>query len=394
MGFESLSTIVVLVIAIIMLVVWVPARTANSMKRASEHRQDRYSSSLHLVREADGSRFGDVGTRQTKGAAMPAQASNTVRLTPERIAHVRALRHAAVRRRRILAIALLAITIVVFAVSFAAHYSPLFALIPFALLAAVLILGANASRHARAWERRVARMREGERKAAAAKPKPASSPASAQSKTVVDDARTREMERREIRRVLHDAAEEKARSLRMKVVAATSGSESVDHGGDAQSRTSSHEGIDADAVGETTVKSAVVAERPDAQAITVHDDASDLTAEMTLVHPASASDAFGMAASQDLISFSLGGSSDMRSEAKDAETEPQSLEIKSMKQVTKVEPVEPVEAERLAREAHAVHLADAADFHKREASADVEAPAATSDSLGVGLESILANRAA
>ena len=43
MGYESLSTVVVLVIVAIIIVVWLPVRTANGMKRVDEHRQDRYS---------------------------------------------------------------------------------------------------------------------------------------------------------------------------------------------------------------------------------------------------------------------------------------------------------------------------------------------------------------
>ncbi len=49
MGYESLSTVVVLVIVAIIIVVWLPVRTANGMKRVDEHRQDRYSPSLHIV---------------------------------------------------------------------------------------------------------------------------------------------------------------------------------------------------------------------------------------------------------------------------------------------------------------------------------------------------------
>ena len=55
MGYESLSTVVVLVIVIIAIAVWLPARTANGMKRAAEHRQDRYSPSLRIVEAVDDS---------------------------------------------------------------------------------------------------------------------------------------------------------------------------------------------------------------------------------------------------------------------------------------------------------------------------------------------------
>lgn len=156
MGYESLSTVVVLVIVIIAIVVWLPARTANGMKRAAEHRQDRYSPSLRIVEAEDGRRFGDIEPYQAKGAAMPAS-TQSARLTTEHIAHIRELRRESIRRRQILVASLLAVAIVVFALAFIVHYSPLFALIPLALTAAVLAMGANAARQARQWERRVSR---------------------------------------------------------------------------------------------------------------------------------------------------------------------------------------------------------------------------------------------
>ena len=55
MGYESLSTVVVLVILMVIAVGWLPRRTVNSMKKVAEHRQDRYSSSLHLVDADTGS---------------------------------------------------------------------------------------------------------------------------------------------------------------------------------------------------------------------------------------------------------------------------------------------------------------------------------------------------
>ena len=139
MGYESLSTVVVLVIVAIIIVVWLPVRTANGMKRVDEHRQDRYSPSLHIVDAENGRRFGDIKPHKAKGAAMPAS-TPSARLTSEHIAHVRELRRAAIRRRQILAVCLLAITVLVFAVSFPLHFSPLLALIPFVLLLLVLVL--------------------------------------------------------------------------------------------------------------------------------------------------------------------------------------------------------------------------------------------------------------
>ena len=70
MGYESLSTVIVLVIVVLMLAVWLPRRTVNGMKHVMEHREDRYSSSLHLVDADSGTKFSDVRTPQAKGAIM------------------------------------------------------------------------------------------------------------------------------------------------------------------------------------------------------------------------------------------------------------------------------------------------------------------------------------
>lgn len=152
------------------------------------------------------------------------------------------------------------------------------------------------------------------------------------------------------------------------------------------------------------------------------DDAAadaDATSELVSVRPARALDVFDMSTSQDLISFTLGGEHN-------ADNAPESLEIKSTRQVSKAEPVEPAVAEKLIDEARAVKAADDAKavsagnavdtepeqrddadtdaddeaanaaqraaFHESEERADVEAPAATTDSLGAGLDSILARR--
>ncbi len=90
------------------------------------------------------------------------------------------------------------------------------------------------------------------------------------------------------------------------------------------------------------------------------------------------------------------------------------MEIKSTKQVAKAVPVEtpsdeaeplipPSDAmgsmdadEAAARVDEGVHLreVDVPGFHDAEVRADVEAPDVTSDSLGTGLEAILARRSA
>ena len=112
-------------------------------------------------------------------------------------------------------------------------------------------------------------------------------------------------------------------------------------------------------------------------------------------------------ASQDLISFSLGAP---RNGDDIAPAAPESMEIKSTRQVAKavpptastvsdnVEPlIVPTDAIGSMDSVEAgVHLqdVDAVGFHDSEVSADVEAPSVTSDSLGVGLASIMARRGA
>ena len=129
MGYESLSTVVVLVILMVIAVGWLPRRTVNSMKKVAEHRQDRYSSSLHLVDADSGTRFSDEHTPQPKGAIMQRAQTSTTTPTTAKVAHIRELRRAAVRRRRILALSLLLITVLVLVLSMVLPFSALFALI-------------------------------------------------------------------------------------------------------------------------------------------------------------------------------------------------------------------------------------------------------------------------
>lgn len=390
MGYESLSTVVVLVIVIIAIVVWLPARTANGMKRAAEHRQDRYSPSLRIVEAEDGRRFGDIEPYQAKGAAMPAS-TQSARLTTEHIAHIRELRRESIRRRQILVASLLAVAIVVFALAFIVHYSPLFALIPLALTAAVLAMGANAARQARQWERRVSRYEQKKTSAtpaqqgqidSPAKNHAAESAAPAVQTSRADDAATEVMEQRQIRRVLHDAEVEQAKAKALREAQAKADREA------AAPQAADHS--------EAETPSLTVRDERDA-----HDSvADDATSELASVQPARALDVFDMATSQDLISFSLGAD-----HAED--NAPESLEIKSTRQVSKATPAEPEMVNKLIDEAKAVKASDDASaakaqadhsaaqlesFHEHEERAEVQAPVATSESLSVGLDSILARR--
>lgn len=408
MEYESLSTIVVLVIIGIIMAVWLPKRTVNGMKQVVKHRSDRYSSSLHLVSEESGTRFSDVRTPQAKGAIMPATQTDHEK-NRAYIAQVRGLRRAAARRRRWLAGGLLAAAVVVLVLAIALHFSPFYALIPAALCAVVCALGVRASKQARAWEAKMAaKERDRKRKTAAVAKRAAKQRAQQAAAQVAaaapheEDARTDVLEQREIRRALHQGRIEQQEALarRQAEQAALA----------AQSKAQPAQ----PAAAKSAEQPAVVSEnhRMHAQLVVRDHDTAyplDETNELSRVSPASAVDAFDMAVNQDLISFSLGSP---RNGVEIEQDDALSLEIKSTRQVAKampraVEPdaepapaasdaAEPAEesgqTDAKAAQPKRAAVNDSVAFHETEASAAVEAPDETSDSLGSSLETILARR--
>lgn len=408
MKYESLSTIVVLVIIGIIMAVWLPKRTVNGMKQVVKHRSDRYSSSLHLVSEESGTRFSDVRTPQAKGAIMPATQTDHEK-NRAYIAQVRGLRRAAARRRRWLAGGLLAAAVVVLVLAIALHFSPFYALIPAALCAVVCALGVRASKQARAWEAKMAaKERDRKRKTAAVAKRAAKQRAQQAAAQVAaaapheEDARTDVLEQREIRRALHQGRIEQQEALarRQAEQAALA----------AQSKVQPAQ----PAAAKSAEQPAVVSEnhRMHAQLVVRdHDTAYSLdeTNELSRVSPASAVDAFDMAVNQDLISFSLGSP---RNGVEIEQDDALSLEIKSTRQVAKATPrvaepnaesvpaasdaAEPAEesgqTDAKAAQPNRAAVNDSVAFHETEASAAVEAPDETSDSLGSSLETILARR--
>ena len=254
----------------------------------------------------------------------------------------------------------------------------------------MLGLGVNAARHARAWERKVA-----ERRARRSQAKPVQPVVQARERDA-SAAPTEAMEQREIRRALRESEEEKARVQARR-----------------EARRAEVVDVDSVVVEERTDDDRIVMQRDDARNDDVpHAEAShaeneqavpaDATTELDEVRPARALDAFEVAASQDLISFTLGeprNGFDVRPEA------PESLEIRSTRQVAKAVPVEEEPADAQPQPAAQDEPAaqdtqdDVADsegvsFHDAEVSAQVEAPVATSESLGTGLDTILARRGA
>lgn len=392
MGYESLSTVVVLAIVVILMLIWLPRRTIKGMKRVIEHREDRFSPSLHLVDADSGTRFSDETVAAAKGVLMQSTEAHKGATSEERIAEIRALRHAAVRRRRAIAVSLLTITVVVLVCAFALHFSPLFALIPAALLAAVLALGVRASKQAVAWERKVARYHAKVKKRAAAERKRAQA-------EQAERARLRAQELAEARKVADE-------QLKTDVVSEGEIRQAIARGKadrDAAVKRRKEETQTAEKAVDQT------AERADAApadvkevGLSIHDERGNMAEEAKTV---------AVKSTQDLISFSLGAPRDGADVEVDA---PESMEIKSTKQVAKAVPVEtpsdeaeplipPSDAmgsmdadEAAARVDEGVHLreVDVPGFHDAEVRADVEAPDVTSDSLGTGLEAILARRSA
>lgn len=425
MDYESLSTIVLVVIVAILMVSWLPRRTVQGMKQVIKHQSDRYSASLHLIDEGDGTRFSDARTVELKGT--PMASPHTVR-DREYVAQVRDLRRAAARRRKILVGALLGISVLVFVLAVILVFSPYFTLIPIALMCVVLALGAHASRQAREWEDRHAQrqrelkerkvrenkrvveertraahpnqgtpmeIRAGEERTRAAHPEPSAR------RQMQDGSQTDVMEAREIHQALQRAREEQARAI-----ARRKAQDTRDHHADEASPRSGMRAEHADV--DAAVQAAEEATHNPGH-LTIREERaaqmSDETNELAQINASSAPDAFDMAVNQDLISFSLG------SDPFDGPEVVQSMEIKSTRQVSKAVPKDSSSAKpadagaaesrdaaadnadvKEAQTVSAVSVNDSVAFHNSEAQANVEAPDASSDSLGVDLQSILARR--
>ena len=468
MVYESLSSIVVLVIAVILVLGWLPFRTVKGMKRASEHRQDRLSTSLHMVGREDGMRFCDRQSRTVKGLVMQqGQQDGNRRSQAQRIKQIRQLRRAAIRRRRILVLVLLVVTLLVAGLSFPLGYSPWFTLIPLALVMVVLAAGAHASAQARAWERNLAQRRARQRRQQAAsltKSRTSGRPGQTKNEGRTDTA-TDVLDQGEIRRTLAQAKADQQAALKARrhnsakpAKSTVNSSKAKGSAGSVKStkKTAAQTGHASNspsvakkasertpakqtASGPTASKPATTksskaqktaskptapkssvnksaasksAARPTApesvpaQSAAAHSDQpgsvsasagkerpassslakaqDDATNELERISPSPALDAFGMAAGQDLISFSLGSARGEGSgkDGKSSEDEgPQSLEIKSTRQVSVARPPEKKKADGRPD-----------DFHKREMQAQVDVPDRSEDSLSIGVEAILARR--
>ena len=444
MVYESLSSIILVVIAVILVLAWLPGRTVRGMKRASEHRQDKLSTSLHMVGEQDGMRFGDAGPQTAKGLVMQQKQQDKASLgEAQRIRRVRQMRREAIRRRRMLVVSLLVVTALVAGFSFPMEYSFWFMLIPLALTVMVLIAGAHASAQARAWEANLARRKALQRRQRAASLTKGGGRPSGRAATVPADGgesvespseiATDVLDQQEINRTIAKAREDKRAALnarKRKTENATANTGAGEKGAtkgakapsaDAKVASPSERRAVTRNVAERNSTSSTVQKAgkgtvshrgqrvnleslANASSVQVSGDAGqDATHELERIKPSPALDAFEMAASQDLISFSLG--SPRNGSIQESEG-PQSLEIKSTKQVSKAEPVKAeIRGKKAGKRKNAERAGKTGtgsseksqgdmpkDFHQREMEADVEVPKQSSDSLSIGVEAILARR--
>lgn len=390
MGYESVSALIVLIILVALWFGWLPKRTVNGMKTMLEHREDRFSPTLHLVGEWSAARICDGTGMLAKGACMqPTQRKRT--LTPERIARIRAARRAAIRRRCVLVGALAVLTVLVFIVGCSGAFSPAFVLIPGAMLTAVLYFGSRAAKHAREWEARVAKMRAGSLesvdlandslrnkslngeslKLESSKEQSSKSESleSAKQHSSRDDTATSVMEKREIKVALMRAQEERNAALLARSEA-----------------TENAENVSED-----------IAEK----------EYEEDSREANLAIKEDSEDSAAVKNNQDLISFSLG--SDVKYDLGNsvaAAKAPESLEIKSTKQVAKAIPVvkpakskatksKAAKSAKTSESKYAKNLqkSTSLQFHAEEQKSQVEAPASSADSLGVAnLREVLARR--
>ncbi|MFT8442477.1 hypothetical protein [Bifidobacterium aquikefiri] len=334
------------------------------MRRASEHREDRYSSSLHVVTQEDATRVGDTkshvaGMQRVKGSFMDSEQTQRIAAhKQEHIERIRQMRRAAIRRRQFIVAALAIVTVVLIVLGATTTISMLYALIPAILLLGVLMLGARAAKSARAWERRIARGSKGAAnrvatiKAADARSqadtpehrqalqpageKPEKTAVQPSNRRLYRDGHTPSFHQRmqtspatatdvlnkaEIQRILQLAKQEQQRSEKS---SSASRSVSVESSASARSQTSAHT-----TVSKPDSHNVAGASEPQRQA------AARKASLPNVDMPKLEQDSQQKAASQDLISFSLGSARD----AHDLQSSgPESREIKSSKQVSIASP--------------------------------------------------------
>lgn len=359
MGYESVSALTVLIIIVALMFGWLPKRTENSMKSMLEHSEDRYSPSLHIVDYSSDSLFHACSGTMAKGVGMqPSKMQANTKpnngkfsrngvnankhkcakqfngaFTPAHVARIRALRRAAIRRRRALVLSLAFLTLVVFVAGLSGLYSAWFAIIPLAAVCTVLYFGSMAAKQARKWEAKVALYNKR---------------SAAFNDSVVEP--------------IFDAAVNS-------VVENAENSQHAENPDNTETSVMQQRDISMALAGSSSKEVAKSAVAGDFSA------ANDARSQVDISN-----------SNQDLISFSFGDdSSDCKINAND----PQSLEIKSTKQVTKA--IAAGDSNELAAAFDSSNPNSASD----STEVTVEPPVSTEDSLGkADLRDVLARRAA
>ncbi|WP_019260707.1 hypothetical protein [Gardnerella greenwoodii] len=295
----------------------------------------------------------------------PTQRKRT--LTPERIARIRAARRAAIRRRCVLVGALAVLTVLVFIVGCSGVFSPAFVLIPGAMLVAVLYFGSRAAKHAREWEARVAKIRSG----------------SLESVDLANDS---------LRNKSLNSESLKKQSFKEQSLKSEPSESSEQHSSRDDTATSVME--------KGEIKVALMRAQEERNAALLARSEATENAENAAEN--AAEDIAAIENNQDLISFSLG--SDTKSDLSNSSVvakAPESLEIKSTKQVAKAIPVVKPAKSKAAKSAKTSKSKNAKNslkstslqFHAEEQKSQVEAPESSADSLGVAnLREVLARR--
>ncbi|EIK86584.1 hypothetical protein [Gardnerella greenwoodii] len=295
----------------------------------------------------------------------PTQRKRT--LTPERIARIRAARRAAIRRRCVLVGALAVLTVLVFIVGCSGVFSPAFVLIPGAMLVAVLYFGSRAAKHAREWEARVAKIRSG----------------SLESVDLANDS---------LRNKSLNSESLKKQSFKEQSLKSEPSESSEQHSSRDDTATSVME--------KGEIKVALMRAQEERNAALLARSEATENAENAAEN--AAEDIAAIENNQDLISFSLG--SDTKSDLSNSSVvakSPESLEIKSTKQVAKAIPVVKPAKSKAAKSAKTSKSKNAKNslkstslqFHAEEQKSQVEAPESSADSLGVAnLREVLARR--
>lgn len=443
MNLDSLASVVLWVTIALVVLGIQPWKTFAAMGKAIEHHDDRYSTRMRIV-NVDELGYMAACDDCEKGTVMLSPTNASI-MDDVYVARVRAERRKAIGRRRILVLALAVITVVTLVVAVVAHFSPAFALIPAGLEAAVLWLGTRAAKSAQAWEARVAQSRQRQRELqtrhqahlTANAPVQESSPYSGSSYNddvyegvqaqdsepatdvlsseaiagTIEQARQDRAAALRARRAMQLTSQQEASSKHTEQQSAAvdehqPSAQSMQHS--AQHSASMSESVDkhANALTNTdnNVDTATVAddaklEADQRSAVQGQDGVDDNTHELASIQPSHALDAFEMAVNQDLISFSLGAPRN----GEDVPTaEPQSLPIVSLKQVAQAVPVDSEEVAAVAQEqAQSVEpvVADKTEVASEDTaerpvdgSVEVEAPAASMESLGANVDAVLARR--